>query len=719
MHYRTSSKGVKNNDEFTQYLNKPNSDTSLIYDLIPFKPKKGTKSKAWMYFHIYKSNSKENLPLSCDHSEGEYANCNICGNNVIYKRFYNDKPSSTTSGLISHLARHKIFFYKNPESQKRSISEIFASSKKPKYYSKNQKNDHILQKSAEWICMDLQPISCIESTFFREMMIVNNPGYQNIGRKNIVKTIFLLEDEIRNYISDLIKKEDPWFSITVDHWTSVANQNYTGMTIHWVNNLCEINNLQLGCWLHEGNSKATSLIDDFITKLFKKCDLSTAKLSAVVTDTTGNMNLFGKMLEELHIPHIYCTDHVLQCTAKIALTDTAFKNVDSSSENFQLMKKCRDIVKLFTKSSQKQDLLLLQQKNMAIYRNKTPVKCIQDVVTRWWSTYSMLDRLLYLKPAIEGLKADNQIPDNLALEEIEWTIISQITSVLKPFKMAQKHLEGEKYVTISYIPMMINFIENKLQTILADTSTSNNVKSLIQSMIIDFQTRWGNNETPKFNKEVIRGFYNRQVGLHPITVMTTALDPRLKNLSFIIDTEEKEDVWTYVLEAMKDEFKKTSQNKDFSFTPNNCGTNTECIRCDMDSDAEDFFDTLEKSQNLPRNSEINDVIENDTITQVCIQELNEYKQCKLLEIYCILDGKKTINCPLKKFWYMNKERYPILYNLALKYMCIPATSAPSERVFSVASKILTKFRNRLDPDTAGSILFIHGSLPWYKNQIEK
>ena len=727
MFYRTSSKGSKNGNEFLQYHNKPHSDTCDNYDLIPFKPKKGTKSKAWTYFHIYKSNSKEFLPSTCDPSEGECANCNICGTNIIYKRNYNDKPSSSTSGLISHLARHKIFFSKTDPSQKRSISEIFSSSKKPKYSCKNQKHEHINQKTIEWICMDLQPISCIESTFFRDMMLVNNPGYQNIGRKNVVKKIHLLEDEIRSYISNLIKKDDPWFSITVDHWTSVANQNYTGMTIHWVDHLCEMNNLMLGCWLHEGDSKATSLVDDFVTKLFKKCDLTTAKLSAVVTDTTGNMNLFGKMLEELDIPHIYCTDHVLQCTAKMAFRDTAFNNyvtsnttlnVEPEVEKFELMKKCRDLVKLFTKSSQKQDLLLQQQQKMVFYRNRSPVKCVQDVVTRWWSTYSMLDRLFYLKPAIEGLKADNQIPENLALEDMEWKIIQQIISVLKPFKMAQKHLEGEKYVTMSYIPMMINFIENKLQGILADPTTNNNVKSLVNSMIIDFQIRWGNTDTPKFNPKVIRGFYNRQVGFHPVTVMTTALDPRLKNLSFIINQEEKENVWAYVLETMKNEFKNTNKQNHLSLTKNHSVINKETISCDMDSDTEDFFDSLQEAQNLRHNSEYSDLIENDTITQVCIQELNGYKQCKLLEIYIRVNGKKKVNSPLKKFWYINKERFPILYTLALKYMCIPATSAPSERVFSVASKILTKFRNRLDPDTAGSILFIQGSLPWYKKQIQ-
>ena len=41
------------------------------------------------------------------------------------------------------------------------------------------------------------------------------------------------------------------------------------MTIHWIDNMCEMNNIQLGCWLYKGDSKAVSLVDDFVTKLFK------------------------------------------------------------------------------------------------------------------------------------------------------------------------------------------------------------------------------------------------------------------------------------------------------------------------------------------------------------------------------------------------------------------------------------------------------------------
>ena len=356
---------------------------------------------------------------------------------------------------------------------------------------------------------------------------------------------------------------------------------------------------------------------------------------------------------------------------------------------------------------------------MDVYKKRIPLRFVQDVVTRWWSTYSMLDRLIYLKPAIEGLKADNQIPKNLIFDEIEWKILEQVISVLKPFKMAQKHLEGEKYVTISYVPLMIDFIENKLQSVMVNSTTNDNVKSLVQTMIIDFQNRWGNNHVRKFNPNVVRGFYRRQVGCHPLIIMTSALDPRLKNLSFICNEDEKEDVWKYVLEEMKKELEKTIDSSQFSLTNDTSDNNRDNVRCEMDSDTEDFFDCLKNSQKIHDHSDNNnDQLDNDRITQLCIQELNGYKRCSLLQIYSIVDGKKTINCPLKKFWYTNKERYPILYSMALKYMCVPATSAPSERVFSVASKILTKFRNRLDPDTAGSILFIHGSLTWYKKQLK-
>jgi hypothetical protein len=42
-------------------------------------------------------------------------------------------------------------------------------------------------------------------------------------------------------------------------------------------------------------------------------------------------------------------------------------------------------------------------------------------------------------------------------------------------------------------------------------------------------------------------------------------------------------------------------------------------------------------------------------------------------------------------------------------LAIPATSAPSERVFSVAGNIVNKKRVRLKPDTVDLLIFLRGN----------
>jgi hypothetical protein len=56
------------------------------------------------------------------------------------------------------------------------------------------------------------------------------------------------------------------------------------------------------------------------------------------------------------------------------------------------------------------------------------------------------------------------------------------------------------------------------------------------------------------------------------------------------------------------------------------------------------------------------------------------------------------------WWKQKQFQFPILSCLARKYLCIPYTEAPSERIFSTASLLVSKFRNRMDPDLAGRMV---------------
>jgi hypothetical protein len=65
------------------------------------------------------------------------------------------------------------------------------------------------------------------------------------------------------------------------------------------------------------------------------------------------------------------------------------------------------------------------------------------------------------------------------------------------------------------------------------------------------------------------------------------------------------------------------------------------------------------------------------------------------------------------FWDERKHLMPGLAKMANKYLCIPATSVPSERLFSKAGLVTNDRRNRLNPKKLDQILFLNG---WFTSQ---
>ncbi len=62
------------------------------------------------------------------------------------------------------------------------------------------------------------------------------------------------------------------------------------------------------------------------------------------------------------------------------------------------------------------------------------------------------------------------------------------------------------------------------------------------------------------------------------------------------------------------------------------------------------------------------------------------------------------------WWKAQKCTFPLLAECARKYHCIPASSAPSERLFSRSENLITQNRNSLNPNNVHMLLYLQEHL---------
>ena len=155
------------------------------------------------------------------------------------------------------------------------------------------------------------------------------------------------------------------------------------------------------------------------------------------------------------------------------------------------------------------------------------VKPIQDVVTRWWSTYSMVERLLRLKMYFAILQEEGDLDSNLT--DQQWKIIADLKVLLQPFMIAQRLLEGESYVTVSLIPYIIYKIRKGLTSAINNEHSSEHVISTGRKMLQKFNETFGTGvEGTVAEDHLTEGPKRRPKGIPLLSLMASLLDPRMK-----------------------------------------------------------------------------------------------------------------------------------------------------------------------------------------------
>jgi hypothetical protein len=511
--------------------------------------------------------------------------------------------------------------------------------------------------------------------------------------------------------------------MTTDAWTSITKTGYVTCTIHFIDqDTWKLHSMVLGLYEKTGRSRAQDCVG-YAEQQMDDYGLPYSNMTAVVTDTEATMVAAGRLFVE-HSRNANgetawhgCIDHQLELVTGIAFTD----DVDTLGT----MSACRALINFFNSSSQAMGKLLSKQ------QVGRAVRPIQDVVTRWWSTYQMVERLIRLRPYLVLLEEEGDLDCNLSIQQ--WAIITNLKFLLQPFMIVQKLLEGQTYVTVSLIPYMVYKIRKGLISAIERHQAPHHVITTGNKMLQKLNSIVGTGEegtvADEFNRQGVRG---RPKGIPKLVLMASLLDPRTKS-GLGIPPIDKEQIWGEIQDTLirlahedYEEFQVQAPIVNANANNNNNNNNQRQQRghngdehhAPLNDEAADhyFFGELEdvyRAERL-RNNE-NDENDNDyhferraeRVIDTVMAEVTLYQNEPSLPLQ---DADGKFSCPLQ--WWKNCQRkYKIISKLAIRLLCIPATSAPSERVFSVAGLTIAKERSNLAPHTANELIFLHDAIP--------
>jgi len=108
---------------------------------------------------------------------------------------------------------------------------------------------------------------------------------------------------------------------------------------------------------------------------------------------------------------------------------------------------------------------------------------IQDVSTRWNSTFHMIERLLEQRWPVTATLSDPEVTPRgkhyFDLKPEQWELLEELKQGLGPFEAATVYLSGQQYTTISGLPQVVKGLTRAVHQSQFETSSG---KSFINSV---------------------------------------------------------------------------------------------------------------------------------------------------------------------------------------------------------------------------------------------
>nr|CAI5857915.1 unnamed protein product [Callosobruchus analis] len=492
---------------------------------------------------------------------------------------------------------------------------------------------------------DFEPFSIVEDVGFRRFVHSLNPSYTLPGKKTISKTLIPALYETCLNKAKAAAQGIVNLCITTDCWTSSNNESFIAITGHFIDDTFKMRSILLECDIFEGSHTGLNLSKTLI-EVAKNWGLE-KKVILAVSDNAANIK---NAIAYTGWKHFGCFTHSLNLTVQGAL-----KVVHA------ILEKIKIIVAYFKRSSKATKILIDIQKKNGV---AVPLKLIQDVVTRWNSTYNMINRFVELEESLRSTLGllDVQLP-TISVEE--WTILKELCQILAPFDEATKCVSGENYMSASLVIVLTKGLLEVCENLRSTETFSELSRQILNNLQEGIRSRLGDVE------------YSSTLA------MSTFLDPRFKYFGFK-NKDAVENVKKDVLNALTETI--TAENKE---DPRHHESEPGSTPVFPNKEGYSLWDSLDKCL-----SKFKPYL---TSNSMAVTELQRY----------LGDGVLSRNKNPLDWWRENQYNYPYLSRLVRSKCCALGTSVPCERIFSKAGNILNERRTRLNNKTLKHLLFIN------------
>ncbi|XP_028428641.1 zinc finger BED domain-containing protein 4-like [Perca flavescens] len=527
------------------------------------------RSEMWEHFDLISPNKVQ---------------CLICDQKLAY--------NNNTSSMLRHFrAKHD-----------RATATAQAESS-----SQGNRKDRIDEALVHMVVKDSQPFSIVDDVGFRAFVSLLDPSYILPSRQTVKAMVESKFVEERQKAKDELLNATA-VSLTSDMWTSIHMDAYLAITCHYINADDKLSTILLSVGKFPERHTAANIAATK-TSVMEEWGIQ-GKVRCLVTDGAANMLACGNILQ---LRHSICIAHAINLLVK--------KAIDQTPGLEEIRGKARKIAAYFRTSTVARERLLSIQQQMGI-----PVhKLVQEVETRWNSTYEMMARLYEQREPVSAAMVSLST-DLAALTPAEYHNIAECLGPLSPLKEAMVELSSEKTVSGSKIVPLVRMLRHAINTKLREVN-GEMAKELCTNLMRLMMERLSHYETASQHS------------------LATLLDPRFKAVGFCNPGNSQNAIRRLTAEC-------SFLFKDSSTPPDPAAQEP------AESSGTGLWDLLDLHVSETR--KVKSATANATVE---------------VQRYLSEPNIQRSEDPLQ-FWAQHKHVYPHLYVLARNILCTPASSVP-------------------------------------------